>query len=347
MNYLKITAAFKTFSSGVQFFVPENPAAYAAGKPCKGFGSVRYGEGSVYYGDLYFDGKRYNKLGFGRQDFMLSGLGAFDSARKLRKAFYIGNFDYRQTDWIYGDGVMYYVDGDNRPACFVKGFFEGTNKVAAYGGSFSYENLAEGFTADMESDFDDWHSVLAAMYAQKSGLIKLKNLFIGDSYFEFWRNTEFSGKDFYESFDVSENLNIGVGGTRFCDWIGFLTELKDIPHPERIFINLGFNDIHCNHSAERVYGDYLKVLEILKSRFANAEIYLLNIAKTPEMADYYQEEEKFNGMTENSADKTGVKIIDMRAALDGKTDVFYTDGVHLNPNGYKILTKKIKAVING
>lgn len=235
MKNLKIFSEFKTFSAGVQYFIPEDEKAYAAGKPCKGFGSVRYAEGSVYCGELYFDGKRYNKLGFGRQDFMLSELGTYNPERKLRRAFYAGSFDYRETDWIYGDGIMYYVDENNRPARFVKGFYSGVNRVAEYSGDFSADCLAQGFTPDMEGDFDEWHDVLFRMYSKKDGLKGLKNLFIGDSYFEFWCIKEFCGTEFYDSFDGSENLNIGVGGTRFGDWIMFLDKLRDMPVPQRIF----------------------------------------------------------------------------------------------------------------
>lgn len=344
MKNLKIFEQFGTFSVGVQFFVPEDAAAYSAGKPCKGFGSVRYGEGSVYCGELYFDGKNYNKLGFGRQDFMLSELGSLNPDRKMRKAFYIGSFDYRKTDWIYGNGVMYYVDADNRPACFVKGFFEGVNKVGEYKGEFSADCLAYGFAPETERNFDEWHDVLAKEYSKKSELKSLKNLFIGDSYFEFWHMEKFSGTEFYKTFDCAENLNIGVGGTRFADWVNFLNELNDLPVPERIFINLGFNDIHCNRSAEQVYEDYLKVILILKERFPAAKIYLLNVVNAPAAEVFYAEEEKFNGMTKASSAVLGVNVIDMRSVIAAASDVFFTDDIHLNSRGYKLLADKIKSV---
>ena len=72
-------------------FVPKDEAAFEKGESTCGFGIICYGEGSVYYGDIYFDGKNYNKWGFGRQDFLLStisgwnpfespGLWGYDSA---------------------------------------------------------------------------------------------------------------------------------------------------------------------------------------------------------------------------------------------------------------------------
>ena len=52
---------FKTNSAGIWYFVPEG--VFKMGKPCKGFGSIKYVEGSVYSGDIYYDGKNFEKLG--------------------------------------------------------------------------------------------------------------------------------------------------------------------------------------------------------------------------------------------------------------------------------------------
>ena len=177
MKTIEIFDAFAKFGTSVQFFAPKDPTAYFDRQPCKGFGLVRYDEGSVYVGELYFDGKNYNKLGFGRQEFLLSLFGNLNQ-RKLRRAFYIGNFDYRETGWIYGNGVMYYVDNDNKPACFVKGFFSELHKIAEYDGVFAYDSLAAGFTPDMEADFDEWYDILFDMLSESENLSELENLFI-------------------------------------------------------------------------------------------------------------------------------------------------------------------------
>ena len=167
--------AFERFSDGVQYFFPQDGEAYAAGKPCKGFGSVRYAEGSLYCGDLYFDGKAYNKLGYGRQDFMLSEIGVLNERNKVRKAFFLGAFDYRKTDWIYGNGALFFVDEQNKPVHFMKGFFEGLNKVADYEGAFDYARLPAGFTPEMECEFDDRADVFESAFDHYRDITEMEN----------------------------------------------------------------------------------------------------------------------------------------------------------------------------
>lgn len=359
---IKLFDDFKKFSDGVQFFAPEDENAYKAGKPCKGFGSIRYGEGSVYTGDIYFDGKDYNKLGFGRQDFMLSTIGGLSNDVKkafekgeipfekvVRRAFYIGEFDYRETGWIYGNGTLFYVDGDNKPKFFVPGFFEGLTKIGGYEGEYDYSLLPDGFTPDMlNQGFDKSVNIYDAFSRKLNDYKNIENMFMGDSYMELWLSEAFAGETFDKVFDVRNNANIGVGGTKFCDWIRFLKKLPECPSPERIFINLGFNDIHSQMSAENVYSNYLTVLKMLRERFLKAEYYLFNVVKAPNFPLYFAEEERFNAMTLASAEELGVHIIDMRTLFEAESvnvNCFHEDAIHPNPAGYAIYLAKVKEII--
>ena len=343
------TDAYQYFQTGVHLFTPEDPAAYAQGKPCRGFGIIRYPEGSVYYGDVYFDGTNYNKWGFGRQDLWLSDMGALDPERKLHRAFYIGEFDYRETDWIYGNGIFYFVDENNRPACFVKGFYEGLAMTGPYTGELTGEMLADGYTLEMEAFFDHWNDVFQRQLRRFSHVKTLENLMIGDSYFEFWNYPEFAGEGlFYDNFPNERNLNLGIGGTCFNSWLRFLPEVTVLPQPKRIFLNLGFNDIHRYKDPQKAYRDYVTVLTKLKAAFPDAEYYLLNVVQCPLELVWEQQEETFNAMTRQSARELGVHILDMRTVIreaGGLTKAFASDQIHLNPLGYAAMASQIRTVI--
>ncbi len=342
MQYEK---AFENFSAGVHLFVPEDKAAYAEKKPCSGFGIIRYAEGSVYYGDVYFDGTHYNKLGFGRQDFLLSQIGDLEPLRKLRRAFYLGQFDYRQTDWIYGSGIMFYVDADNQPACFVKGFYEGLELVGEYQGRLDASMLPDGYTPDMETYFSHWADVLEWQLQALPNVKRLENLFIGDSYFEFWNDEHFCGKKFYEVFPNETCLNIGIGGTRFPSWLPFMDTVRQLPEPERIFLNLGFNDLHRHRNPEIAFADYKKLLAELKEAFPRAAYYLLNVVQCPAELAVARQEEEFNRMTAETAEAFGVQIINMRTAVrdaGGLEKAFDADNCHLNPVGYEAMTEQLQ-----
>lgn len=345
------TDAYGRFATGVQVFVPENEADFAEGKSTRGFGIIRYAEGSVYYGDVFFDGENYNKLGFGRQDFLLSDIGALDSWRKIRRAFYIGEFDYRETDWIYGNGVIYYVDENNRPACFVKGFYEGLDITGPYTGQLTQEMLPNGYTLEMEAFFDHWGDTFRRQMQRLSGVEVLENLFIGDSYFELWDSPDYVGDRLFDrEFPNARNLNLGIGGTCFSSWMRFLPEVTALPQPKRIFLNLGFNDLHRHRNPDRAYGCYLALLEALKKAFPEAMYYLLNVVQCPNDLNCQEIEERFNAMTAESAQSLGVSILDMRTAIrnaGGLQKAFSSDNIHLNAVGYAAMTQEIKKIVEG
>ncbi len=339
--------AGRRFAAGVHVFQPEDPAAYAEKKPTMGYGVIRYPEGSVYYGPVFFDGERYHKLGFGRQDFYLSDIGAFDPERQVRRAFYMGQFDYRETDWIYGNGVVYYVDRDNRPACFVKGFYEGLDITEPYRGEFDYSQLPPGFTPDMEAHFDFWADTFCRQMKAREQVRELENIFIGDSYFDLWGNLDFTGKLFYEDFPNEKNLNLGIGGTTCRGWMRFMEQAETLPCPKRVFLNLGFNDIHRQRDPQKKFAEFQILLSALRERFPEAEYHILNVVQCPlHVADAWAEEE-LNDLIAGAADALNLHIIDMRSTIrenGGVDSCFHADQIHLNAKGYRLMAARVKEI---
>ena len=334
---------------GVQMFLPEDPAVYDQGNPCRGFGTIRYDDGSEYCGDLYFDGTLYRRLGYGRQNLLLTDMGALDPVRKVRRAFYIGQFDERKTGWIYGNGVFYYVDENLRPVCFVKGFYESIDLVGPYTGELTEDMLAYGYTWEMEANIDHWADVFQQQIGHAGNVEELENLMIGDSYFEFWDMLPFAGEhQFYPHFANQRNLNLGIAGTRFSSWMRFLPQVVTLPQPQRIFLNLGFNDLHVYNDPEKAYRDYRTMLAELKKAFPGAEYYLLNVVQSPAFLAWEAQEETLNRMTAESAAELGVHVVDMRTVVrqaGGLDKVFDADQIHLNPLGYAALNREIRKIL--
>lgn len=88
---MKIFPAFAARKIGVWYFQAEDESAYARGEACRGFGSVKYWDGAVYVGGLYFNGREYKQLGFGIQDFSESPLGQPVLFRSCRLSFLRAN----------------------------------------------------------------------------------------------------------------------------------------------------------------------------------------------------------------------------------------------------------------
>ena len=251
---------------------------------------------------------------------------------------------------MYGNGVLYFVDRDtSEPRFWVKGFYKRLIKTGNWQGEFDYGSLANGFTPDMEhEDLPDMKEPVFA--AEMQNLAKVEgeyNVFIGDSYFEFWQYDTYAGADtFYKVFPNAHNLNLGLGGTRFVDWRKYIDKMSDMPCPKNIVINLGFNDIHSDKTAEQVYYDYTEIIVRLKELFPVAKILLLNVVAAPGFPAYFDEEARFNAMTAQTAAELGVRLIDVRSAIAAQqANMFYIDNDHINADGYKVVTAMLKDVL--
>lgn len=349
MANCKIFDAFKTNSAGVWYFVPKE-GAFHKGKPCKGFGCIKYAEGSVYTGDIFYDGKNFNKIGYGQQDFTHSAIGNPIPAIGEKKYKFVGNYDYRKTDWIYGNGVLYYTDSEGKPTHFRKGFYRGLDWIGAYRGAFDGRILLDGYTPDMEFDFDENANRLQDRWTQIQSAVKsaerVRVLFVGDSYFELSDNAEYAGKNIFHDLFPKDYINVGICGTRFLDWIGWADKMKEFPAPEKIVLNLGFNDLHGGRAVKTVYSDLKKFLKILHGCFPQTEIYLIGVVHAPNCANQYAKECEYNELIKTNAIKYGVKAGDWNDLIRGSGEnCFHADAVHPNERGYGLFMYFIKNFI--
>lgn len=346
----KIFESYRTNSVGIWYFVA-NRGEWEKGKPCKGFGTVKYADGSLYTGDLCYDGENFHQIGFGQQDFSRSYFGNIDPRINEKKVKFVGRYDCRKTGWMCGNGVMYYADASGKPTHFAKGFFGGLRMTGDYRGTFDYSSLLDGYTAEMEFHYDCDREYIRERSNERfhnahllcERLEKIDTLFIGDSYFDFLDNQEYAGKfSFYNVFPQNF-VNCGIVCLRFCDWIGYMPQLKRLSQPDRIIINLGFNDLHCGKSAKQAYADYLKFLRLIRELFPRSEILLMGVVHSPKCPWCYKEENEFNALTAKSASRLGVTVSDWNEKISACAEnCFHADGFHLNETGYGLFTEEMK-----
>ena len=335
---IKIFDNFKKQCAGVWYFSPEDEAAFKKGLPTKGFGSIKYPEGSLYTGEIYFDGENYNKLGFGKQEFYTSEISAFKSEINARIASYVGQFDYRVTDWIFGNGVLYFADEYFKPKFWVKGFYLSLDKVGEYKGKFDLSTLMPGYAPEMESDVSLREMLIKKELSYVDGTCE--NLFLGDSYFECWFYDGYSGqKTFYDLFERGKNVNFGLGGSTFAEWLYRTELLKKVNVPKRVFINLGFNDLHFKKNAASVIKDRNEFMKVLLGEYSGSEIYMFNVAHAPCFQDLFDIENEYNEDLAKYALSIGAHVVDYSGKLD--CSCFHSDAVHPNEKGYTIMKKLI------
>lgn len=341
---------------GMYYFI--SPKPFKNGKKQAGFGKIRYPEGSVYEGDLLYNGDFFGKMGFGEQEFTHSVVesGAFGAPSDLKLFKFIGYFDCKKCDWMWGNGIVYFNDANGNPKAFIKGFFNRTKKVKEWKGEFSQKDLLEGFTLDMEIEQNlilDFCG-MAQKYKQEFENVKECDFLVfGDSWTEIWRNTERDqGGSFYPQMEKYASgvsyVNVGIGGTKYCDWFDFIYDIVIPKNPKKIFINLGFNDLHASLGINQTFKDFVKIVTKLKKALPDTKIYIASVCHMSNYKKQWKEENAFNAKIKPYCDANGLVYLDTVSLFekDGKVfddidDYSMQDKIHLNLKGYEIWGKYV------
>ena len=162
---------------------------------------------------------------------------------------------------------------------------------------------------------------------------------------------------YYDGYNV---VNNGIDGE--FTW-GVLDDLKDRIYkynPSKVVLLIGTNDIYKNKSVDEISDNVDKIIKGIKTNRTYAEIYLvsllpvnrtnddkinLNMVKnrTNEMIM------EINNKYQEIAKKYNITYIDLYSKLiddEGNLKLDYTkEGLHLNDNGYKVITRVIKKYI--
>ena len=83
-----------------------------------------------------------------------------DDQYKLYK--YLGHFDYRKTDWIYGNGVWCYRFADGTPACYIKGYWNGDQLMGPWSGDFdptTEEKYVKPYEAELTKRIEYFNNI--------------------------------------------------------------------------------------------------------------------------------------------------------------------------------------------
>ena len=327
---------------GITYFIPS--VEFEEGVPCKGTIREVYEEGSVYTGDGEYDGKNFYRQGHGVQDFTNSRFtgGSIGGNEGSLVYKFVGNYDRNYSGWMYGNGVFYFCDQDRKPLSFAKAFYAGPNKLRDWDGDFDYETLLNGFTKDMEIELLPFRIEKLERVRKNKDVKDVDYLIFGDSWTGRWLTD--SDRFYKEDFAGEKAINIGIGGTKFVDWVDDLDWLVVPYNPKKVFINLGFNDIHTGQRPAYVYEVFKKTVETLKEKLPNVKIYVSGITHCSVFDNFFERETELNNLIKEYADNSDfVKYIDVNKLFmkDGKRipdmdDYCIADKLHLNAKGYAI-----------
>lgn len=209
----------------------------------------------------------------------------------------------------------------------------------------------ENFVAGMEdytyvSPYETRINELANQYqsAEKGGV-----LLMGSSTMDYWKTwqTDIGGRLGY---------NVGIGGTIVEDWLYAYDKLVKPFEPSVILVFLGGNNINdMGHTGEYAASLMANLLNKMHTDFPEAEIHYIYSMATPNFYkggkfnyEYGRFIEEMKQLVAKTDWLNGIDTFNY-FTQDGevKKDLFRSDGIHLNEDGYKVFAEIINnAVFN-
>ena len=315
-----------------------------------GEGFIKFGDWSTYEGQIYYDGSNWLRKGEGVQDFSKCGFNAstVGGPSNLYLDKYVGEFDYEISEWIYGNGIMYYSDDELNPAGYTKGFYTALKRIKEP--TKELELLPE--YQDTKEYAYDPENLKRDQIAQKWVGKKPDIVFCGDSYMEMWQNSYGIASWENDTKDLNA-INTGIGGTIAAEWEFLSDKLIYDFNPNKVVIHLGFNDTHFGIEKEDVINSLEKIIDKLTQQNSNIKIYLLGVEPSPAFATYFEKETALNEEIEALCGRnnnltfidTPSLFIENGETISNLKDYFNYDMVHLNKKGYELWWNKIKSII--
>jgi lysophospholipase L1-like esterase len=170
-------------------------------------------------------------------------------------------------------------------------------------------------------------------------------IFTGSSSIKLWLTLADDMKPLYV-------LNRGFGGSQIADVNQYAGRIVIPYKPRAVVLYAGENDLSGqSKSPETVSGDFKRFVEIIHSRLPDTWIYYVSMKPSPSRWSYWDKLKKTNQMIEafcRTQDR--VQFIDVTAVMlnangQPRRELFRSDNLHMNAQGYSLWTAIIKPVL--
>src|SRR5882724_9232875 len=193
-------------------------------------------------------------------------------------------------------------------------------------------------------DFGKWEREISAFEQtdRTNPPLKGAHLFIGSSTIRFW-------KTLAEDFPDHRVINRGFGGSEIVDSTHFADRIIFPYQPAKVFLRAGGNDLWAGKSVQQVFDDFKEFVSKIQAKLPETEIVFISLS--PSMARWRQadKEKALNDLVQTFArNSRRVRFIDAWSVpLDNdgnpRPELFMPDKLHFNPEGYKLLTARVRA----
>lgn len=317
----------------------------------QGYGFIKFGDWSTYEGGIYHDTDNgWWRKGQGVQDFSkcIYNASVVGGPSSLYLYKYIGEFDYSITQWICGDGVMYYMDENGNPGGYLRGCYKALKRVGDPKGNVE---ILEEYKNTKEYEYDP-ENARRQDYENKFKGKTADVVFAGDSYMDMWQ-ASFGLANYENDTKDIDSINTGIGGTVGSEWAILSEKLIKPFSPNKVFLHLGFNDTHMGFTVDETITSFRKISKNLADINPNIKIHFLGVEPSPAFTGYFEAETKLNEAIKKMCDESDNLIfVDTQNLFieDGKpignlSSYFSSDWVHMNSKGYELWWNKLKGYL--
>jgi acetyl esterase/lipase/lysophospholipase L1-like esterase len=195
-------------------------------------------------------------------------------------------------------------------------------------------------------DFKRWEAEVATMLACDKTNPPPQNatLFIGSSTIRLW-------KTLAQDFPGVPVINRGFGGTEIVDATHFADRLVFPFAPKRILIRAGGNDLNAGKTPEQVFAEFKEFVATIHAKLPETKVVYLalspSLARWPQAAREKRLNELVAGFIQNNPRLGYIETYDLPLGADGKprADVFVSDKLHFNAEGYKLLAARVRPFV--
>ena len=193
-----------------------------------------------------------------------------------------------------------------------------------------------------QTGFDQWEKEIAAFEAEDrkrrpapGGIV-----FTGSSTIRKWTTL-------VRDFAPLPVLNRGFGGSQTVDAVHFAPRLILPYRPRQVVLFAGTNDIASKKQPRQVASDFLDFVFAVRQLAPGARISYIELTSSPSRWEQRGAVIEANAMISRLCQRNRVDFIPVREKLfgsDGKPrpEIFESDRLHLNADGYKILTEAVR-----
>jgi lysophospholipase L1-like esterase len=195
-------------------------------------------------------------------------------------------------------------------------------------------------------DYGKWERAVSAFEKadKKSPPPKGAVLFVGSSTIVRWKTLK-------EDFPGLTVLNRGFGGNQIKDSTHYAERMIFPYEPSVIVLRAGGNDINLGWPAKDVFEDFKTFVTKMRGRFTDIPIVYIGLSPTVKREAQIAEGNQLNDLIAAYAkNEKGISFIETRTSTIGadgrpRADLFVSDMLHFNEEGYKILADLVRPVV--